>query len=181
MATRRTSHAVYDAKYHLVWTPKYRKWVLRGNVQDRRVEELFEEIGERHEIEIDAMEVASDHVHLFVSFPPRLLDQRRSSASPEAISAKVVFEEFPGGKASCGAGSFGRWLLRKNSRRRSNSADHPALRRIPRRARNEARSVRSIFLMPRPGERDPVFADVSPARLLCRAPQSAPHLLAYPA
>jgi len=106
MATRRTSHAVYDAKYHLVWTLKYRKWVLRGDVQDRRVEELFEEIGERHKIEIDAMEVASDHVHLFVSFPPRLLDQRKSSASPEAISAKVVFEEFPGVKSELWGGEF---------------------------------------------------------------------------
>jgi beta-phosphoglucomutase-like phosphatase (HAD superfamily) len=35
MAIKRTSHAVYDTKYHLVWTPKYRKWVLRGDVQKR--------------------------------------------------------------------------------------------------------------------------------------------------
>lgn len=59
MATRRTSHAVYDAKYHLVWTPKYRKWVLRGDVQER-VEELFREIGRCHEIEIDTNEVDQD-------------------------------------------------------------------------------------------------------------------------
>ena len=40
MAAKRTSHAVYDTKYHLVWTPKYRKWVLRGDLR-QRVEELF--------------------------------------------------------------------------------------------------------------------------------------------
>ena len=94
MATRRTSHAVYDTKYHLVWAPKYRKWVLRGDVQER-VEELFAQIGQRHEIEIDTMEVASDHVHLFVSFPPRL-SISKVVGKFKAISAKVVFEEFPG-------------------------------------------------------------------------------------
>ena len=45
-----------------MWAPKYRKWVLRGDIRER-VEELFREIGERHEIEIDTLEVAGDHVH----------------------------------------------------------------------------------------------------------------------
>jgi hypothetical protein len=59
MPTRRTSHTVYDTKYHLVWAPKYRKWVLRGDIRER-VEELFREIGDRHDIEIDTSEVAGD-------------------------------------------------------------------------------------------------------------------------
>ncbi|MGB9628823.1 MAG: transposase [Thermodesulfobacteriota bacterium] len=29
---RRTRHAVYDLKYHLVWVPKYRKLVLNEMV-----------------------------------------------------------------------------------------------------------------------------------------------------
>jgi putative transposase len=93
MPTRRTSHAVYDAKYHLVWAPKYRKWVLRGDIRER-VKELFVEIAGRHDIEIDTMEVASDHVHLFVSFPPRL-SISEVVGKLKAISAKVLFEEFP--------------------------------------------------------------------------------------
>ena len=71
MPTRRTSNTVYDTKYHLVSAPKYRKWILRGDIRER-VEELLWEIGDRHDIEIDTLEVAGDHVHLFVSFPPRL-------------------------------------------------------------------------------------------------------------
>ena len=54
MSTRRTSHTVYDAKYHLMWAPKYRKWVLRGDIR-KRVGELFREIGDRHDIEIDTL------------------------------------------------------------------------------------------------------------------------------
>ena len=104
MPTRRTSHTVYDAKYHLVWAPKYRKWVLRGDIQDR-VRELFLEIGDRHDIEIDTMEIAEDHVHLFVSFPPRL-SISEVVGKMKAISAKVIFEEFPEAKREMYGGEF---------------------------------------------------------------------------
>ena len=104
MPTRRTSHTAYDAKYHLVWAPKYRKWVLRGDIQDR-VRELFLEIGDRHDIEIDTMEIAEDHVHLFVSFPPRL-SISEVVGKMKAISAKVIFEEFPEAKREMYGGEF---------------------------------------------------------------------------
>ena len=70
MAVKRTSHAVYDTKYHLVWAPKYRKSLLRGDIRER-VKEIFEEISRNHDFEIDTMEIAEDHVHIFLSFPPR--------------------------------------------------------------------------------------------------------------
>jgi putative transposase len=34
MNIKRLSHAVYDTRYHLVWAPKYRKWVLRDQVRE---------------------------------------------------------------------------------------------------------------------------------------------------
>ena len=40
MALRRTPHAVYDTLYHLVWSPKYRRDVLQGEIQ-QRVRELL--------------------------------------------------------------------------------------------------------------------------------------------
>ena len=104
MPTRRTSHTVYDTKYHLVWAPKYRKWVLRGDIRER-VEELFWEIGDRHDIEIDTLEVAGDHVHLFVSFPPRL-SISEVVRTLKANSARVVFEEFPEVKREMHGGEF---------------------------------------------------------------------------
>ena len=110
MPTRRTSHSVYDTEYHLVWAPKYRKWVLRGDIQDR-VRELFSEIGDRHDIEIDTMEIAEDHVHLFVSFPPRL-SISEVVGKMKAISAKVIFEEFPEAEREMYGGEpKARWIL----------------------------------------------------------------------
>jgi putative transposase len=104
MSLRRTSHVVYDAFCRLVWAPKYRKWVLRGDIRDR-TQGLFQEIGERHDIGIDLMEVASDHIHLFVSFPPRL-SISEVVGKLKAISAKVLFEEFPEVKRELCGGEF---------------------------------------------------------------------------
>jgi len=65
---RRTSHAVYDTKYHLVGALKYRKWILHGDIQER-VKSVFQEIAANYEFEIGTLEVAADHVHIFSSFP----------------------------------------------------------------------------------------------------------------
>ena len=70
MGIRRTKHAVYDLKYHLVWIPEYRKDILSGEVS-RYLKEVFQRIAEEHEFRIDTMEVMEDHVHIFVEVPPR--------------------------------------------------------------------------------------------------------------
>ena len=63
MDLKRTSHAVYDTKYHLVWAPKYRKWILRGDIR-RTAEEIFKEVALNHAFEIDTLEIAEDHMHM---------------------------------------------------------------------------------------------------------------------
>lgn len=91
---KRTRHAVYYLKYHLVWVPKYRKLVLKGGLA-KRLKEVFQEIAERYEFEIDTMEVKEDHVHLFLTAPPRYSPSRVVQVM-KSISAKVVvFREFP--------------------------------------------------------------------------------------
>jgi putative transposase len=87
-----------------VWAPKYRKWILRGDIQDR-VRELFLEIGDRHDIEIDTLEIAEDNVHLFVSFPLRL-SISEVVGKMKAISAKVIFEKFPEAEREMYGGEF---------------------------------------------------------------------------
>ncbi len=90
---RRGKHCVYDLKYHFVWIPKYRKKTFNNKIVNR-LKEIFQEIAEEYEFEIDTMEIMDDHVHLFLSIPPKyapaVVVQRIKS-----ISAKVVFQEFP--------------------------------------------------------------------------------------
>ncbi len=93
MAIRRSAHAVYDTKYHLVWTPKYRKWIKRSDIREK-VGEIFLEIAENHGFEIQEMRVAPDHVHLFLNFPPRY-SIAQVVGMLKSICASEVFEEFP--------------------------------------------------------------------------------------
>ena len=104
MELKRTSHAVYDTKYHLVWTPKYRKWILRGDIRTK-AEEIFKEIAVTHDFEIDTLEVAEDHVHIFLSFPPRY-SIARVVGMLKSISASVIFREHSEVKKELWGGEF---------------------------------------------------------------------------
>ena len=101
---QRASHAVYDTKYHLVWAPKYRKWVLREPIRER-VRALFKEIADHHGFEIEEMEIALDHVHIFVTFPPRY-SISKVVGMLKSISASEIFDEFPKVKKELWGGEF---------------------------------------------------------------------------
>jgi len=88
-----TPHAVYNINYHLVWIPKYRKSILRGGMKER-LKETFSEIAEQYEFEIEEMSVQKDHVHLFVSAPPRYCPASLANIL-KSISSRKMMEEFP--------------------------------------------------------------------------------------
>ena len=71
MGYRKTSHSVYDLKYHLVWITKYRKPVLRGEI-GQRVRDLIRQTCVQLDVQILSGAVQPDHVHLLVSVPPNL-------------------------------------------------------------------------------------------------------------
>ena len=105
MAIKRTSHAVYDTSYHLVWCPKYRKKIFERVEIRERAEQLIREISEQYGFEIVEMEVAVEHVHILVSFPPK-----RSIGEVVRIiksnSARELFREFPSMKRRLWAGEL---------------------------------------------------------------------------
>ena len=90
---KRTPHAVYDTKYHLVWIPKYRKEIF-SEAYANRLKEIFLEISEHYEFEIDTMEVVSDHVHIFLSAPPRYSPAKIVNIH-KGVSSRTMFNEFP--------------------------------------------------------------------------------------
>lgn len=105
MGLRRTSHAVYDTKYHLVWCPKYRKDLFAQEYLRERASELFRAIAEEYEYAIDEMEVSKDHVHIFLSFPPRYSIGEVVRAL-KSISARELFREYPSLKKQLWAGEL---------------------------------------------------------------------------
>jgi putative transposase len=93
MGIRRTRHAVYDLKYHLVWIPKYRKHILNDEVSDY-LKEVFRKIAEEYGFKIDTLGIMEDHVHIYVEARPKYSPAQIVQIM-KRISAREVFKKFP--------------------------------------------------------------------------------------
>jgi putative transposase len=63
------------------------------------------EVAANHDMEIDRMEIAEDHVHPFVSFPP-WESIARAVGKIKTISASIILREYPGVKGELWGGHF---------------------------------------------------------------------------
>ena len=88
---RAAAHTRFDIKYHFVWTTKYRKAILRGQVA-LRLRELVREICKTHEIEILQGHVSTDHVHILVSAPPNMSASKIMQYVKGKSSRKLMME-----------------------------------------------------------------------------------------
>lgn len=70
MGCKRSSHAVYDCKYHLVWCPKRRKKIGEAEIRES-IRETIYRIAEDFGFELEEMKIDEEHIHIFLSFPPR--------------------------------------------------------------------------------------------------------------
>ena len=68
---KKQSHVVYQCCYHIVWCPKYRFRILKGEV-GQSTEETIRSLCEWKGIEILELNVREDHVHLVASMAPKL-------------------------------------------------------------------------------------------------------------
>ena len=62
----------YYLKVHLVFVCKYRKQLLVNNDINLKVKEIFKSIESNSDFTIDIMETDKDHIHLLVSYPPKV-------------------------------------------------------------------------------------------------------------
>ena len=90
---RRGAHTVFEIHLHLVWTTKYRRAALTGEVATR-VRDIIREICGQHEVTILKGHVAKDHLHLFVSIPPQVTISRLIQWLKGKSSYKLM-GEFP--------------------------------------------------------------------------------------
>ena len=89
----KSSHVVYDIKYHIIWVTKYRYKILGGE-KSHRLRELIRQGCVARNITIVAGNVGKDHVHLLISCP--------SSMAPSKIvqylkgrSSRLLQDEYP--------------------------------------------------------------------------------------
>lgn len=90
---RTGAHTKYDLKAHIVWIPKYRKKILKGQIAIR-VRDIIRGIALDNDIRILSGKVACDHVHIFISY-------RATQSISKVVqyfkgtSARILFQEFP--------------------------------------------------------------------------------------
>ena len=91
---RKSSHVIYECKYHLCWLPKYRYPILTGAVA-LRVREVVRQIAFANEVDIISGAMGSDHVHIYASIPPSLSVSKFVQFVNGATSRKIQqeFEE----------------------------------------------------------------------------------------
>ena len=63
-------HSSWDCKYHVVWIPKYRRKAMFLRLR-KVLGEIFHELARRKECKILEGHVAVDHVHMYISIPPK--------------------------------------------------------------------------------------------------------------
>ena len=64
-------HCTYHCSYHLVWTPKYRGKVLANTYIKQELKRMFKYIAHWKQLRIHAWHIGEDHIHLFLSIPPK--------------------------------------------------------------------------------------------------------------
>ena len=67
---KKLAHAVWQCKYHVIWCPKYRFRILRGEI-GLSVRDIIKQLCEWRKIEILEGNVQADHIHLVLSIPPK--------------------------------------------------------------------------------------------------------------
>ena len=91
---RRSSHAVFDCRYHLIWATKRRKRALRNQPERTYCARLLRRVAEKYDMTMLGLEVDVDHVHLYVEIPPQ---QSVGSAVGKfkSLSARYMLQRFP--------------------------------------------------------------------------------------
>lgn len=84
---------VYKNQFHIIFCPKYRRKVLVNGV-DERLKEILFEIAKTKDVEIKALEIMPDHVHIFIDFDPRLT-LHKIVKDFKGISSRILRKEFP--------------------------------------------------------------------------------------
>ncbi len=68
---RKGSHSVHQLHVHIVWSTKYRYSVLKKEVQ-LRCRDLIRQVCDSMDVRILKGVVSKDHVHLHLSYPPKI-------------------------------------------------------------------------------------------------------------
>ena len=65
------SHTIYECKYHIVFCPKYRHRIFKGNIAEYTRQLIYKLCDQKDLVEILELNICEDHIHLVISIPPK--------------------------------------------------------------------------------------------------------------
>lgn len=68
--TNHLNHSTWECKYHVVFTPKYRKKSLFGLIR-KDLKDVLHRLAKQKECQIEEGYLMPDHVHMLISIPPK--------------------------------------------------------------------------------------------------------------
>jgi putative transposase len=68
---KRLSHSIWLCTYHIVFCPKFRYKVLNGRTEVVVRNELYRLCGQKDQVQVEEINIQSDHVHMIISLPPK--------------------------------------------------------------------------------------------------------------
>ena len=68
---RKSSHSLYECKYHIVFCPKYRYRIFKETIAETFRQLVYQLCKQKEQIEVLELNMQTDHVHLVASIPPK--------------------------------------------------------------------------------------------------------------
>lgn len=65
------SHTIYECKYHIVFCPKYRFRIFKGEIAEYAKQQIYALCGQKELVEVMELNVQEDHIHMVTSIPPK--------------------------------------------------------------------------------------------------------------
>lgn len=93
MPFHRSSHAVFECQYHVIWVTKYRKRVMTLQHEREYCGQVLKRAAAEYGMNILEIEVDEDHVHLQVEIPPQR-SVGRGIGILKSVSARLMFKRF---------------------------------------------------------------------------------------
>jgi len=105
MSISHAAHKVYEIRYHIVITVKYRQKQLLSEERISFLKYILSEIEKRFDIRFDTVGTDGNHAHLFVDAAPKY-SPSEVFRIVKSITARELFMKFPELKKDLWGGEF---------------------------------------------------------------------------
>ncbi len=105
MPISHAAHKVYEIRYHIVITVKYRKRLILPEERISFLKYVLLEIEKRYDIRFDTVGTDGNHAHFFIDTPPKYSPSEIFKIV-KSITARELFIKFPEIKKELWGGQF---------------------------------------------------------------------------